>query len=72
MACTQIVLVFDDLGSFEGYCSGILLNVPLGFARSFSHALTRIRGFGKKEHRGKVHLSPHPIKNTHLSTGHPY
>lgn len=63
MAHIHIFLVFDDLDSLKEYWLCILLNMLLGFARSFSHGLTRIVGFGEKDQKGEVHFSSHLIKN---------
>ena len=40
-----------------------LVDMLLGPARSFSHGLTRIVGFGEKDQKGEVHFSSHLIKN---------
>lgn len=53
MAVSQTCLV-DDLGSFEGYWSGITDFSLLEFVWCFPHDEAGIVGFGEEEHRGKV------------------
>ena len=58
---SQTLLVFEDLGSFEGYPSGVWKNVPqLGFG-DFPHVETGVMGSREEDHGGDVRFSRHRL-----------
>ena len=58
---SQTFLGFDDIDSFQAYCSGNLQRkLQLGFVWYFSHVQIPVKRFWEGDHRSKVQFSPLP------------